>query len=310
VTLVPAARLPTAIAAVPVLAALVLAACARSAAPEDVVLRYGRALYANDLPAIYTLLSSEDRRVRDEATFRRQHAEHRGFTRDLLAQLASFITVTPVETKIDGRRATLTVSFRLPNANAPEIRTLAKDWDEDALNALPDVDRTKIRTRLAELGRTGQLPMLEGRETIELIRDDDRWRVFLNWAGGVHLHFRAAVDAGVLLQVSVTPADIVVAPGESVRVAVRTTNVGQSDVTTRVGHRIEPTQYASSLALLQCPLFIPIRFPPGKSDEFTSEYLLLKDVPPSVKDFTMTYRFPAESDGGLRSGDSVAPPVR
>jgi len=119
-----------------IVAALALVACARN--PDAVALRYGRAIYASDLDTAYRLLSAQDRRVRDEVTFRRQQDEHRGFTGELLGQLASFITATPVESKIADGRAAVTLNFRLPNANAPEIRTLARDWDEGILNALAD----------------------------------------------------------------------------------------------------------------------------------------------------------------------------
>ena len=60
----------------------------------------------------------------------------------------------------------------------------------------------------------------------------------------------------------------------------------------RVGHRIEPAAQASHLALLLCPLFVPVTLGPGQTQEFVSEYLLLADVPSDAKQFAVTYRFP------------------
>ena len=295
-----------------VVAALALAACARNPGPDAVALRYGRAIYASDLDSAYRLLSAQDRRVLDEATFRRQQDEHRGFTGELLGQLASFITATPVESKIAARRATVTLNFRLPDANAPEIRTPARDWDEEILNALVDAERRRVRKHLDELHRTGRLPFVEGPETMELVQDDDGWRLFLNWAGGIRLRFHPVVGDDLPLKVTITPAEIVVARGETVRVTLHAANTGPGEVTARVAHRIEPTAQARSLALLQCPLFLPARLRPGENQDFVSEYLLLKDTPDIVKGFDVTYRFAASPEDGRGASGVVGtrPAVR
>ena len=86
------------------LTVLLLHGCAKSDTPADVALEYGRAVFASDAAAIYRLVSEDDRRVRDEATFRGQQRELRGFTRELVRQLASYITATPVTTTGAGRR--------------------------------------------------------------------------------------------------------------------------------------------------------------------------------------------------------------
>lgn len=280
------------------LGALLVAACARQPGPEAVALEYGRALYASDVETLYRLTSAEDRRARDEATFRAQHGQPGGFAGEAVRQLASFIRAKPLQTKTAGRRATVTLRFGLPDANASEITTLMYEWDDQRLQALSAGERARLLARLAELHRSGKLPILEGDETFELVKEEAGWRLFLNWAGGVRLRFTAAVPAGVPLRVAVTPGEIVVKPGEHLRITLRATNLGDRDVTTRVGHRIEPASHASSLALLQCPLFLPATLARGATEEFISEYLLLKDVPDQVKDFRVTYEFPLPRAGG------------
>lgn len=215
-----------------------------------------------------------------------------GFAREAVHRLAAFVTARPVKTTTTGYRASATLRFQLPNANAPVVRTLLHDWDEARLNRLGDSERTRIREKLDELRRAGRLPTIEGDETIELVRDASGWKVFLNWAGGVRVRFEAAVDEGVPLQILVTPASTILAPGERLRVTVQATNAGGREVTTRVGHRIEPEAQASHLALLLCPLVVPVTLAPGQTQEFVSEYLLLADVPSDAKHFGVTYRFP------------------
>ena len=270
---------------------LALPGCARDPRPEDVALAYGRAVYANDPAAIYALVSADDRRARDEATFRRQQATPRGFALEIVRHLASFVTATPLGTERTGDRATVTLRFRLPNANDPAIAKLMHDWDDQRLDALAPSERDEIRQALDQLHRTGRLPVIDGDETIELVREKAGWRVSLHWADGIRLRFGATTDQRLPLEVRVSPGEILVTPGERVRVTVRAKNIGSQNVTARVGHAVEPKAQADFLALLQCPLFVPVTLKPGEAEEFTSEYLVLKDIRGDVKQLTGTYEF-------------------
>ena len=109
--------------------------------------------------------------------------------------------------------------------------------------------------------------------------------------------FDAAVDPGLPLDVKISPASIVLARGERVRVSVRARNTGTRELATRVSHRTEPATEATHLALLQCPLLVPVRLAAGEAEEYESEYLLLADVPEGVKALTVTYRFPTSRAG-------------
>jgi Cytochrome c oxidase assembly protein CtaG/Cox11 len=287
--------------AVSILAGVALgltAGCAKERTPVEIALEYGRAVYANDPAAIYRLVSAEDRRVQDEATFRRQQPDLSAFSREVMQQLASYVTATPVRATVTAARATVTLRFRLPDANAPDIVRLLHDWDDQRLGALPAAERTEIRHGLEAMHRTGRLPTIEGDETVELVKDPGGWRVFVKWAGAVRVRFNAAIEPGLPLEVTVTPAGVVLNRGERARVTVRARNRGRREVTTRVGHRIEPGAQAKHLALLQCPLFVPITLEPGETRDFVSVYFLPPDAPADAKDFSVTYQFPA------RSGDS------
>jgi len=276
---------------------LILAGCAQKPSPEETAIAYGRALYANDANALWRLISETDRRHKDEATFRRQQHQLKGFTREAVNHLARHITATPISVAVVDDRAAVALKFRLPDANAPAIRELMHDWDERRLGEVSGSERSSTLDRLDTLAREHTLPMVEGDETIELVREAGAWRVFLNWAGGVRVTFDAAVDPSLALDVKISPASIVLARGERVRVSVRATNTGTGELTTRVSHRIAPEADAGHLALLQCPLLLPVRLSAGEAEEYESEYMLLADVPEGVKAFTVTYRFPASRAG-------------
>ncbi len=149
---------------------LLLASCAREAGPEDVALEYARTLYAGGAAGAYRLLSAQDRRVKDEATFLRERSRATGFALELAGRLASYIEATLVKTASEGAHVTVTLKLRLPDANAPAIATLAHQWDERRLGALSRPERWRILKDLDRLHRTRAPVTLEGEETFELNR--------------------------------------------------------------------------------------------------------------------------------------------
>lgn len=283
-------------------AVLLLWSCTREAGPEGVALEYVRALYASDLVRAYRLISSEDRRVKSEAAFIQERGAASGFALEVTRQLASFIGATPVEKTIRGEGARIRLKLRLPDANAPDIAALAHEWNERRLNALSRAEREQITRKLNQLHEAQKIPMLEGEETFTLVREGSGWRVFLNWAGGVRVRFHAAMGEALPLQATVSPGEVLVTPGERVRVTVRAKNLSSRDIVVRVAHRTEPKAQADALALLQCPLFVPVTLETGQAQEFISEYVLLKDAPQEAKQFQVTYEFfPVKQDEGLRA---------
>ena len=51
----------------------------------------------------------------------------------------------------------------------------------------------------------------------------------------------------------------------------------------------EVAGYRDALALIQCPLLLPVRLAPGETREFVSEYLALPDFPRDVPEVRVTY---------------------
>ncbi len=272
-----------------VLVALLGGSCARAESPEEVARAYARSLYAGDAEALWPLISAQDRRVKTAEAFRQQEPSVEGFARAAAHQLAGYIVATPVKTTVAGDRATVTLRLSLPDANAAEIRALLHDWDEAELNGLSAAERSRITARLSELHAAGTLPVVEGEQTLELVREGRAWRLLLGWAGGVRVRFAADVDPSVPLDVQVTPAEAVLMPGDRLRVTVRAVNATARAVTTRVGHRIEPEADARHLALLLCPLFVPVTVEPGEAREWVSHYALLADAPTELGSLGVTY---------------------
>ncbi len=272
------------------LAVVVLAsACGREIPPETVAVEYARALYARDLPRAYRLLSAQDRERKTEAAFVAEGDAPTGNALGLARHLASFIEIVSAEKKITGGRAEL--QLRLPNANAPEVAGVARDWDVAALNALSETEAERIRTGLDHLHRSGRLPMLEGDETFELVREPSGRRLVLLRAGTIPVRFRTRSPEELPVRVTPAEQDLVVKPGEPFQMRVSLTNQSGQQLSMRVSHEIEPKVAASSVVFVQCPLLLPVQLPPGDTREYSSTMMIAAGAPDRMEGVQVTFRF-------------------
>lgn len=266
-------------------------ACRREVSPEEVALEYVRALYAQDRASAYRLLSAQDQAWRTEAVFVAEGDAPTGNALALTRHLASFIEVASAETKLTGDRAKVTLTLRLPNANAPEVVLLVRDWDEAALKSLSQNDVQTIRKALDGLHETGKLPMLEGDETFVLIKEAAGWRVVVNWVEGTRVRFRTRVPDALPLRAIPEQQEVMIKPGDPVKMTIRLANRSGRDLSMRVGHVIEPKAAAASLVFVQCPLLLPVNLRPQETKEFSIRFMVAEDPAKPTRDFQVTYVF-------------------
>ena len=178
---------------------------ARAAAPEEVVKTYLRAVYAREYGAAYDWISLEDRKVKTDEEYLRENGAFSGAPLELARTLASLVRFENTKIAFTEDRATVTGKVIYPNANDPAIQDLFLEFDEERLAALSPAERAARVDQLRQMARSGRLPVIAGEhEQWELIREDRSWRVFLNWAGAVLVHF---VTAFCFLQQTLNPAE-------------------------------------------------------------------------------------------------------
>jgi len=268
-----------------------LVTCGREVPPEEVALEYARALYSRDLSRAYRLLSAQDREWKTEAVFVAEGDAPTGNALALARHLASFIEVASAEGKITGNRAEVKLTLRLPNANAPEVAGLVQDWDEVALNGLPEKEAERIRKDLDEPHRSGRLPTLEGEEAFELVKESSGWRLAFHTAGAIRVRFTARIPEGLPLQVDPREQELRVRSGEPVQMSLRRKNGSGRDVSVRVTHVIEPKDAAPFLVFLHCPLLLPLTLPPRESKEISSSFMIAGNAPAQIREFRVTFAF-------------------
>ncbi|RMF91075.1 MAG: DUF4382 domain-containing protein [Nitrospinota bacterium] len=259
--------------------------------PWIVLTHYLHALYTRDSHRAYMLISSQDRQWKSQEEYLRENPPWEGPARELAQKLATLITYQERHTEIHGDRATVTLAFRIPNANAPAVRRLVRDFDAERLARLSPPEREAIKTRLDALYRAERLPMIAGEDTWELVKEPAGWRVFLNWAGAIRVQFVAAVKEHLPWRFWPVQKEVLALPGETLHAVYRVKNLSDHPVTAKAIHRIAPQDQAQYLEIIQCFCFLQTTLEPGEEKELPLTFRVRWDAPETVTHFTIRYAF-------------------
>jgi cytochrome c oxidase assembly protein Cox11 len=126
------------------------------------------------------------------------------------------------------------------------------------------------------------------------VKEGSQWKVFLNWAAGVHVNFAAALPADSALAAEPITKATVARSGDVFTIGFKVKNRAQKETVTRISHHVEPQELAQYLDLVECALLLPVRIRPGEEQVYNSTYLIRGDLPDGVKDLNVTYEFKVE----------------
>ena len=269
------------------LAALVVAPVGAAEGPEDVALAYLRAIYARDMSAAYGMLAAADRALKSREAFAREQGTFTGFAREVARELAEGIEASRIERVEGDGRLRIRLRTRLPDANAPALLPVVRDWEESALDAMGPAERVAALARIRDLFVAGRMPMLEGEETLTLVRDADGWRVLLDWAGGVRVRFRVEIPTDIPLAGAFEQDEAMASRGGPVSLKLRVTNPTDREVRVRARHLVSPPAMQERVEVVQCSFLLPVTLGPRLSDEYPVVYFV-GDIPPDVKEITVT----------------------
>lgn len=257
--------------------------------PAQVLEAYLRATYAGDFVAAYGLISAEDRRVRDLDRYARQRGAYSGFTLEVARKLGESVEIDVLEQKTHANRVHALVKYRVPDRK--KIAPLMLNWDPYRLNSLGATERRQILDALNQSQRAGSLAMNAAEERFELVKDANRWRIFLNWAAGVKVPLRLDLSKAENLDVSLSGHEFILQPGDTFEVLLKIKNKTAQAITARIGHLVEPLQNADFLDFVQCGFLLPVTIPSGTAQEFSGSYLLRGSLPENVRQLKLTYDF-------------------
>jgi len=250
---------------------------------------YLRANYARDFGQAYDYLSSADRQVRGRQNFVNGQGAYSGFTVEVARRLAGFMKVWLIEQKEISGRFIIKVGYRVP---APaELNDLLLNWDEDRLNALPMDKQIEILAELDARNQSAKLLNIEGQETVELIKEAEAWKVFLDWAAGTRVLLRSKLSGGNKLDIRFTTTEVMAKHDELFLVNVKIRNPSPHAVTFTVGHLLEPPGVADDLQLVECGLLTPTTLEAKQEKEFAMAYQLNTAAGKSHHEVKLTYDF-------------------
>ncbi|HWP24414.1 MAG TPA: hypothetical protein VNM15_09600 [Candidatus Binatia bacterium] len=264
----------------------------------DAVRAYLRATHARDWPAVYRFVSSADRRVRDEKTFLRSQEAFDGFAQQLAKAFAASMEVWVIKEKTGPARARIEVGYRI--ATGDEISSRLMDWNPEKLNALAPPDQTALIAAWDKIKKEGKPVTMEGRETYDLVRESDGWKIFLDWGSQHRVIFRTSGQTPAALAVKFLRNDLLIKSGEPFQIDLRVTNRTDRDVAVKLNHIFEPRGVEKNIDMIACGSLSPLRLRPLATQEMTSVYLLRgapvkTDSIAIVYDFRLLARKPAAS---------------
>jgi Cytochrome c oxidase assembly protein CtaG/Cox11 len=262
---------------------------AAAAEPVMVLSRYLKASYARDYKQAYRLISAKDQQLKPEMVYVRERGAFTGFTLVAARKVAETIAIEPVNITQSGERTKIRAALKLPNAE--NLSPLLMDWDEEKLNALTAAQQRKILAAIDELSRTGRMKMIEGEEEFALVKEDDGWRLALDWNAALRISLAAIVPPNGLIQAEPVTRETVVTSSEPFRVTYKVSNRSHNALRTRIVHKVEPQELSPYLDIVECALLLPTLVDAGQHAEYSTTYLVRGDLPENARKFNITYEF-------------------
>lgn len=257
--------------------------------PTQVIQAYLRATYARDYVEAYRLISAQDRKVRDLNRYVQYRGAFSGFILQAAKKVSEAVEIELLEQKKVGDSLHLVVKYRVPDAK--KIAPILLNWDPYRLNSLSAGDRDQLLAALDRKRRDGSLEMIDGEARFELVREENEWRVFLNWAAGVKIPLRLDLSKAAGLEVSLSEREVAVLPGEIFKILLKIKNNTNHAITARIGHLVEPKASADYLDFVQCGFLLPVTIPPAMEQEYSGVYLLRGNLPEGVRQLELKYDF-------------------
>lgn len=259
---------------------------------RELASNYLSALYAQDYGRAYGYISARDQQTKSKTVYMRENPSFPEAARDLAAELAAFIEIGEVAATVAGDRATIQFPIRLPDANSAAIQDLFKGFDADRLAELTPEERETIVETARRMEQDGRLPMLSGTESLDLVREEGGWQVFVNWSDAVKVVFRAEVKEGLPWAFEPVQRLVMAKPGETLHAAYRAKNLADVRTSGQARHVDAPKELtAKYLDVIQCFCFIRQTLAPGEEKEMPLVFRIDLDVPREVKEFVVTYQF-------------------
>ena len=152
--------------------ALTVMLAAGCATPKDALKQYLDALDQGDYVKAFSLISSKDKEVKDFQAYMSESSSQRSA---LKLALASKISYSIKSSQKKGDEAEVLVDLNTPDFDAVYGQIFGDNPGETK------ADRKEINRLLAETYKNSKMPMVKVNKTFTLYKEEDGWKVFLDW---------------------------------------------------------------------------------------------------------------------------------
>jgi hypothetical protein len=253
--------------------------------PTRVVEAYLRATYARDYVDAYRYISTADQRAKDLNRYAQQRGAFMGFALEAARRLASFIEIRSTQRPLAPNRIQAVAKIGVAEP------ALLFNLDARRLNSMSVDERHRLMDSWDKKKRDGSLQMLDVEEKLELVKDGDQWRIFLNWAAGVKISMRLVLSSAADWEASISKNEVTVQPGDLFDISLKVKNLSNHPVVARIRHLIEPQKLTDFLDFVECGFLLPVTLEPGREQEYAARYLLRGHLPEGIRALNLTYDF-------------------
>jgi hypothetical protein len=180
--------------------------------------------------------------------------------------------VWPIAEKLGSARARIDVGYRVPTGD--EISSRLLDWNPAKLNALSPSDQAALLAAWDKVKKDGKPVTMEGRETFDLVRESDGWKIFLDWGSRHRVIFRTSAQTPAALDVKFLRNDLLVKSGEPFQIDFRIGNRTDRDLVVKLNHIFEPRGLEKDIDMIACGSLLPLQLGPRDVQEISSAYIL------------------------------------
>lgn len=261
---------------------------------------YLRAVYSRDAEAAYALLSAADRDIKTLDEYAQEIGAFDGPALDVAKVLAGEIGFDNFDVQSTDDLVDVTFDVALPNASDPALRDLMHGFDADRLSELTSAELDELKAEVQAMASGDQLPVLESKgEVWSLVRNDDQWRIFENWAEAVEVTFDAVTFHDLPWEFEPLRTRVMAQYGETIQMAYRAKNIGNEEITAKARHIVGPSDDAAYLDIISCFCFLEETLAPGEETELPLTFRVDFEAPEEVTAFNVRYEFyPAEQFPG------------
>jgi hypothetical protein len=256
--------------------------------PAVIVRLYLEAIQARDPETAYGYISNPDQRVQDRSTYVRSQLSFTGFAQELARRLAADMDVWVIEQSAGLTKAHLEVGYRIPTAD--ELSSRLFSWNPEQLNRLSRAEQLALSAAVENLKKKRNKITLEGRESIDLLRQADGWKIFLDWKSRATVNFKTRSAGTSDLAIEFLRRDFLVKVEEPFQVDFRVSNRTNRIINARLHHQFAPPSFAGNIDMIACGLLAPLRLGPRETRNLSSSYLLRGRLP-TQKSLTIIYDF-------------------